>query len=116
MQGTGGDRADCMRQFRTAWDRLAADRARQRGPDQGQGGRCSHGQAAEADAAPATRGDRTARRGRGIDGYRSHVWRVAHYDRPTLTIRPAPPARSRRGAVQPGGAANETDHRYLLEE
>ena len=96
MQGTGEDRTACGSSGRRG-DRLAADRARQGGPDQGQGGRCSRGQAAEADAAPATRGDRTARRGRGIDGYRSHVWRVAHYDRPTLTIRPAPP-----GAISEG--------------
>ena len=27
-QGTGKDRADCMRQFRAAWDRIAADPAR----------------------------------------------------------------------------------------
>jgi hypothetical protein len=27
-QGTGKDRADCMRQFRAAWDRLGSDPAR----------------------------------------------------------------------------------------
>jgi hypothetical protein len=28
IQGTGKDRADCIRQFRAAWDRIAADPAR----------------------------------------------------------------------------------------
>jgi hypothetical protein len=27
-EGTGKDRADCMRQFRAAWDRFSADRVR----------------------------------------------------------------------------------------
>src|SRR6266516_3462873 len=53
-----------------------------RGQGKGESPWRPHGQACEADAAPAPRGHRSPRRWRSADGYRAHLRREPHHHRP----------------------------------